>query len=206
MIDASSEFYFEKNGHLVSFPEGSFYRDVPAVFEIRASVVSLSGTVFKVLDKTIPVHKWFEVKLPVPSSVSEEGLCGATCSDDGKLSYAEGDIEGTHFVIRTRDAGKFALMRDTLPPQVKMKNKPPNNQYAGRAVMEIEIRDDFSGIDQYKAHINGKWALFEYDAKTNRLICFLEKVSFLEKGKHLLTIEVTDRAGNTNKFETHFRY
>lgn len=206
LIDASKPFFYEEANHSVNFPEGSFYLDVAGNFKVSESDISLSGTIFEVLDNSIPVHKRFEVKLPIPPSISKDGLCGATASKNGTLNYAGGNIEGRYFVIKTREAGKYALTRDTLPPEIDIKNPPSRMNYGGRKALVLKIEDDFSGIDRYKATVNGKWTLFEHDAKNDEIICFFDKVPFLEKGEHNLVVEVTDNAGNMNTFETNFRY
>ncbi len=205
-VDASQPFSFEMDDHSVLFPEESFYDDLFTRFEVNDFDKSVSGTVFSLLDKTIPVHKQFEIRIPVPAGMEVRGLCGATVSKKGKFNYAGGNREGNFFVIKAREGGDYALTRDTIPPEISIKNKPHQMNYRGRKTLVAEIKDDFSGIDQYNATINGKWVMFEYDAKNNRLICFLEKIPFLEKGEHALKFEITDQAGNKTKFETDFRY
>jgi hypothetical protein len=83
---------------------------------------------------------------------------------------------------------------------------PRSMDYSNRNEITVRIKDEFSGIASYDATIDGRWSLFEYDAKNNRIICNLKKVPFLEKGTHRLVIEITDGAGNPGKFETSFRY
>jgi len=68
------------------------------------------------------------------------------------------------------------------------------------------MEDDFSGVTQFAGYINDQWALFEYDAKNNELICVFDRVPFLERGVHQLKIEVTDNAGNEELLETGFTY
>lgn len=206
VIDASQPFIYEEENHWVEFAEESFYRDVKAKIKVLESGKSLTGKVFSILDETIPVHKWFEIKIPVPDGIESSGLCGATLSENNKLEYAGGSMEGTHFVIRARNGGKYVLTRDTIPPEIRIQNKPFQMNYRGREKMEISIKDNFSGIDQYRVTINGEWTLFEYDAKNDRIICFLHKVPFLRKGEHELHVEISDQAGNKNQLETSFRY
>ncbi len=207
MIDASQPFEYKENSHSVSFPEGSFYNDIPENFEVSSSEESLSGTVFHILDETIPVHKWFEIKIPVDSNIMTEGLCGARFSKNGKKDFVDGQTDGSFFVLKAREGGKYGLLRDTVSPSISLMNRPPQLDYSGRNELRVKIKDDFAGIDDYTGTINGQWALFDYDAKNDQIICFFHKVPFLEKGKkHRLIIEAVDKAGNSNKLETMFRY
>lgn len=204
-IDASQPFTFGQNGYVVEFDKESFYRDIRGDINIRKSFVSITGTAISVLDKTIPVHKTFEIKIPVDSISNKTGLCGAKFGSNQRLEYAGGRIEGTHFVISARECGEYLLTRDTVPPEISVIN-PRSMDYSNRNEITVRIKDEFSGIASYDATIDGRWSLFEYDAKNNRIICNLKKVPFLEKGTHRLVIEITDGAGNPGKFETSFRY
>jgi len=207
MIDPSKPYSYEEDGHSVSFPAESFYREIPVNFNVRESDQSLSGTVFSILDETIPVHKRYEIRIPIPSDIETEGLCGALLPEKGDPEYAGGETEGTHFVIKPRSSGDYILVRDTVPPEIRVKNKPSGMDYSRRDKLIVRLKDDFSGIDQYNATINGKWALFEYDARNDRIICYFDKVPFLYRGKEYdLVIEATDQAGNNDKLETRFRY
>ncbi|MFW5754445.1 MAG: M23 family metallopeptidase, partial [Marinilabiliaceae bacterium] len=207
MIDPSKPYSYEEDGHSVSFPSESFYREIRAGFHVRESDRSLSGTVFSVLDETIPVHKRYDIRIPIPSELETDGLCGAVLPEKGDPEYAGGQAEGTHFVIKSRSGGDYILVRDTVPPKIRIKNKPSGRDYSRRDKLVVRLKDDFSGIDQYHATINGKWALFEYDAKNDQIICYFDKVPFLKAGNEYdLVIEATDQAGNNEKLKTRFSY
>jgi hypothetical protein len=205
-IDASQPFTFAQNGYVVAFDKESFYRDIRGDINIRNSFVSLTGTVISVLEKTIPVHKTFEIKIPVDSINNKTGLCGAKFGSNQQLEYAGGRMDDTHFVISARECGEYLLVRDTIPPVISIINPPRSMDYSSRNDIAVKIKDEFSGIASYTATIDGKWSLFEYDAKNDRIICNFKKVPFLEKGMHRLVIKIADGAGNPEKFETIFRY
>lgn len=205
-IQASRPFHYEEAGHSVNFEEETFYHDVSGTIKVRESLISLSRTAFSVLEKNIPVHKRFQIKIPLPDGIDEKGLCGAIISGNLKKQFAGGYIDGSHFVIEARELGEFLVTRDTITPKIKLLNVPSHHNYAGRKRLKVRVDDDFSGIDLYQCRIDGNWALFEYDAKNDLLICNFDKVPFLTKGKHDLKIVVTDGAGNNKTLETKFRY
>jgi hypothetical protein len=206
VIDASKPFFFEKDGYSVSFDRGSFYRNIDGNIELRKSFISLAGGVFSILDKTIPVHKPFEIKIPFPDTLDMKGVCGATFSNNLVRKYAGGYIDGSYFVIKTRVCGEYFLTRDTVLPDVILRNPPHQMNYQGRKEIVVKVKDDFSGIESYEGRIDGKWALFEYDIKNEEIICILDQVPFLKKGKHELVITAADGVGNTNTLRTNFRY
>ncbi|WP_291854782.1 M23 family metallopeptidase [Marinilabilia sp.] len=205
-IDAGSPFFFEQTGHLVIMKQGTFYTDVTGQIYVRESFISESGSVFSVLDKTIPVHNGFEIRFPLSDSIETSGLCGAVLDGNLKPQYAGGEVVGSEFVINSRVCGDFLLVKDTLAPVLYLKNQPYHNNYMSRKRMIVRLKDDFSGIAGYNCSIDDQWALFEYDAKNNELICYFEKVPFLTKGTHILSIEVSDNAGNKEVLETSFSF
>ncbi|MGQ1890543.1 M23 family metallopeptidase [Thermophagus sp. OGC60D27] len=205
-VDASKPFDYEEKNHRVRFDQESFYRNFRGDIYVRESMISLSGTVFSVFDKTIPVHKTFEIRIPIDPHVDKKGLCGAKIGSNLKVQYAGGSIEGTHFVIKTRECGEYLIFRDTIPPKMTLKNPPSQMNYAGRKKIVLNVKDDFSGISTYKATIDGNWSLFEYDPKKSQLIGYFKKVPFLENGMHTLVVEAVDGEGNKGKLEINFRY
>ena len=205
-VDASKPFSFEMKNHLVRFEPESFYRNFAGDIHVRESLISLSGTVLSVFDKTIPVHKTFEIKIPIDTLSNTAGLCGAKIGTNLRVQYAGGVIEGTHFVIKTRECGEYLVFRDTIAPVLTLRNPPSGRNYTHQKKIVVNVNDNFSGINTYNATIDGKWSLFEYEAKKDQLIGNLEKVPFLEKGKHQLVIEAVDGAGNRGKLEIIFSY
>lgn len=134
------------------------------------------------------------------------GLCGAVLDGNLKPQYIGGEVIGSEFVINSRICGDFLLVKDTLAPVLYLKNQPYQNSYKNRKKMVIRLEDDFSGIAGYHCFIDDQWALFEYDAKNNELICYFDNVPFLTKETHNLSIEVSDNAGNKEVLETSFSY
>lgn len=205
-VEAGRPFFFEQEGHSVKMEQGTFYSDVRGDIHVRESFISESGTVFSVFDKTIPVHNGFEIRFPLPDSMETSGLCGAVLDGNLKPQYSGGEVIGSEFVINSRICGDFLLVKDTLAPVLYLKNQPYQNNYKNRKKMVVRLEDDFSGIAGYNCFINDQWALFEHDAKNNELICYFDKVPFLTKGTHNLSIEVSDNAGNKDVLETSFSY
>lgn len=205
-IDAGAPFSYEEANHSVSMEKGTFYEDVTGAIGVRESFISESGTVFSIFDKTIPVHNGFEIRFPLPDSIETNGLCGAVLDGNLKPQYAGGSVDGSDFVINSRLFGDFLLVRDSVAPLLYLKNPPVDNNYSNRDKMVVRMEDDFSGVSQFAGYIDDQWALFEYDAKNNELICVFDRVPFLERGVHQLKIEVTDNAGNEELLETGFTY
>jgi hypothetical protein len=134
-----------------------------------------------------------------------KGLTAAKVSK-GKLSYAGGVVSNGNMQIRSRETGTFCLTSDTIPPSLRLLNIPPGRNYSDRDRITIEIKDDFSGIDEYYCTINGQWMLFEHDPKNNALIGYLKNLRIERGKKHLLELKVSDKLGNKASLNTEFVY
>jgi len=69
--------------------------------------------------------------------------------------------------------------------------------------LKIKISDEISGIKNFRATVNGKWILMEYDSKTNTLTHDFND-GVVNDTKNNLKLIVTDNVGNSSKFESVF--
>ncbi|HON19356.1 MAG TPA: hypothetical protein PK990_09365 [Salinivirgaceae bacterium] len=56
--------------------------------------------------------------------------------------------------------------------------------------------DNLSGIGRYEGRINGRWMLFEYDAKNNLLEYRIDDHFPVKEGQYALQLKVSDEVGN----------
>lgn len=92
----------------------------------------------------------------------------------------------------TRALGTFAILADEKPPTigpVKIGGKLP------RPTIEIPVRDNGSGIDQYEVLCGGDWLLTAYDPERN--VLEWERDRDLPAGAESVNVKVTDASGNT---------
>jgi len=67
------------------------------------------------------------------------------------------------------------------------------------------MTDNLSGISSFRGEINGQYALFEYDGKTNMLTYYFDEER-VPPGYHHLKLTVIDRCGNKSVFENKFSW
>jgi hypothetical protein len=106
--------------------------------------------------------------------------------------YEESAFKGDNLLAETKYLGKFVIVKDTIKPVVKYISHTTKS-------IKFNIFDTGSGVDSFKASIDGKWLLMNYEHK-NRTIWSenLDKTETL-KGKFIL--EVKDKAGNISTYE-----
>jgi hypothetical protein len=92
---------------------------------------------------------------------------------------------------------------DTVAPSIKPLNFQDKKWLSKYRYLKVKIEDELSGISKYRATVNGKWILMEYDYKTNTLVHdFNDNV--VKDTKNELKIIVTDNVGNSSTFEATF--
>lgn len=106
--------------------------------------------------------------------------------------YEESILNGNKMFARVKYFGKFVIVRDTIMPAIKYVTHSTKS-------IKFNIFDKESGIASFRATIDGKWVLMNYEHKKKTIWSEnLEKNKTL-KGKFVL--EVKDKAGNIKTFE-----
>ena len=95
--------------------------------------------------------------------------------------------------------GKFAVWLDTVPPKIKPLNIKDQKNITEQKTIEIKITDELSGIKNYKAYLNNKWILMEYDAKNDLLTYTID--DNIKEGNNHFFLEVEDAKSNKSVYE-----
>ena len=185
----------------LSFPENCFYRSFYLrVKKLPAAAGSLSP-VYQVHNRFVPVQKYFTLSLKadsLPERLKNKVYLAYSPDKDEDFSYAGGKWNGEVISTKTRDLGKYTLLADTTPPEITPLNFGNKTKVTEKKSLEIKIEDKQSGIDQYKAMLNGHWILMEYDAKSGRLTYYPDR--YLKKGENHFRLEVSDNTGNKSRY------
>ena len=103
----------------------------------------------------------------------------------------------------TKTLGTYSIAIDTIAPKIKPVNFQNKKWLSKHKYLKVKIDDDLSGISKYRATVNGKWILMEYDYKEGLLIHNFDD-GIIKDTKNNLKIIVTDNVGNSSTFETTF--
>ncbi len=113
----------------------------------------------------------------------------------GRESFLGGTWNKGQIEFKTRSLGQFQLLTDATPPTVEILSATP-------AGISARIRDDLSGIAQFRALVNGEWILMQYDYK--RALLWSDKLNAdepFEAGAEVI-VQVKDRSGNIGSDST----
>jgi hypothetical protein len=127
----------------------------------------------------------------------------ASVSAYGKLYYTSTKRKGSSLSARTKYFGTYTLATDKEGPKITPSNFKNGSWMSNYRYLKIKISDAISGIKNFRATVNGKWILMEYDSKTNTLTHDFND-GVITDTKNNLKLIVTDNVGNSSKFESVF--
>ena len=201
---------FESDGIQVRFREGTFYENV--YFKYHKSRVAAKN-VFSALHHLhrarTPVHDFFPLALRpdsvLPAHLQRKAFIGQRRSNGGATNCGGTWKADGWMHTEIRSLGDYCIMTDTVPPWIT----PSKFQYDMKTLkrMSFKISDNYAvapnvkGL-QYRAYIDGKWVLMEFDAKSSLLYHWFD--AKLPEGEHELCLHVSDALGNERVFEGKF--
>ena len=197
---------YYKNEHLeFVLPEGALYRNVNFFYKKSQACNDCYSFIHTLASEEIPVHKYYKLKIkPDAQFEGDPGQLVIMSMKDGKpVDYEGGAWDGKYVVARTRQFGDFAIMADSKAPQAITGNFVDGGRVSRKSGLKIIVKDEVSGIDTYRATIDGNWHLFDFDAKNHLLFHDLE-ASGLDNGEHVLEVVLTDKSGNESRHNYHF--
>ena len=183
-----------KDNITVAFPKYSFYDDIYFNFKYDNGIVYLH-------DKTVPLNKPFTLSFDVSEYPlkEQEKLFIAKISDKGKISYVNTKRKPNKLYTLSKFLGRYTLATDTEKPMIKPMNFKNGQWLTNKKRLKVYIKDGLTGIKSYRATIDGKWILMEYEPKTGLLFYDFNDKKFTTP-KHTLKIVVKDQVKNTNTY------
>jgi hypothetical protein len=92
---------------------------------------------------------------------------------------------------------------DNEKPDIEAINFKNKSWISNLSHLKVKINDEGSGVKNYRATLNGRWILMEYDIKTQLLIYNFDD-DITKEIENNLKIVVTDNVGNSSTFESLF--
>ncbi|MDP3358675.1 MAG: M23 family metallopeptidase [Lutibacter sp.] len=189
---------FSKNGVTVAFPKNTFYADLWLDFDVVDSVANVHYP-------NVPIHYNYTITFDVSkySESEKKQMYIASINKKGTKSYESTVKKDSIFYASTKKLGKFTLLSDKDAPNIQLHNFKNDQWITNHETLKVKIFDYKSGINTYRAEINGQWILMEYDVTTGVLTYDFKDLVFTDS-KHALKVTVTDNVGNTNTLNATF--
>ena len=192
--------YFEDDRFSIYMPKGTLYEDLD--FSCSAVPSSYYSDIHSVSNRTVPIHRPSHIEIPLKND---------TLADKSKYYLANIYRENKSFIAseyddgmmyaQIRTLGDYVVMADNTAPTITAIGKV---NWSNKKRVSFKILDKESGIKSYKGTIDDKFALFEYDAKTNTLFYDFDTTRLVRNKQHKVVITVIDNCGNTRVLDSSF--
>jgi Peptidase family M23 len=190
-------------GLIVRLPRGSLYEDLELDYSTSDGPAGAFSAVHRIHRPSTPIQTAITVSIEateLPERLQRKALLARVVS--GKLRSSGGGYENGYVTAQTRAFGSYVIAVDTVAPAIRPDNIQDGASMARSSSIRLRISDEFSGIRSYEGRIDGEWVLFEHDAKRSLIsYTFDERVG---RGRHELTVRVTDGKGNVESYRAGF--
>ena len=198
-ILTNQNYEINKNLSLIEIRKNSFYNDLLLNISYERDTLDLGE------DKN-PFRSSITIKIPQAISDTLElrqSFIGRV--KDEKITYINSKRDDSYIYAKTSSLGKYIISRDTVKPDIRPINFKQNSNISNRSSIRLRLKDDISGIKSYNAFLNGKWALFEYEPKSN-LIFHNISDKIINEGENILIINYQDGVGNKGVYKATIYY
>jgi len=208
-IDYSKIEEFRTDSFRILFHKDCLYDHLNFNYNVSHSLASKYSKYHYVHNPSVPLHNSATISIKpllIPEHLKDKAII-ANVGRKGSLT-SMGGVWNDYFIeTNILNFGIYIVTLDTIAPTIErlfQKNRN-NRQIKKSKFLNFVIKDELSGVDEFVAFIDGKWALFEYDEKNNVISCNLHKEKILE-GKHHLVLWVRDKCDNLSFYESQFDF
>ncbi|MDR1562695.1 MAG: M23 family metallopeptidase [Dysgonamonadaceae bacterium] len=185
------------SGLELSVPRGSLYTDL--CLKVTRTGGQFSAPVYS-LGVKAPLHSACNLSLDIwDDSFTGKSKYGIVAINRNDMNWLGGQYGGSRITAGILELGDFTVAVDTIPPKItKVKPKTGSNR------ITFHVTDNLSGIESYRATVDGKFLLLEYDAKTGTM-SGMPDLGRIKSDVKAIRLEVADRAGNATVREFFFK-
>lgn len=195
----NQDYTLNKNSSIIEIDKNTFYDDLLLNISYNSDTLDLGK------EKT-PFRSSLRVKLPhkiIDTMELRQSFVGKIIND--RVSYLSSKKNNSYIYTNTSSLGRYIISRDSLEPEIKPINFKNNSNIKGKRSLRLRLKDELSGIKKYSSYINGIWALFEYEPKSNLIFHNLSD-GIINNGENELIIKYEDGVGNKGVFKTSVFY
>lgn len=187
----------------VMIPAGALYGNALIKVDTLSGKNGAYSPIWSIGDANVPLQIPMSVKVKVnlPDELRDKALLSAV-SASGKTTGGSGEWRDGAIHASLYSFGNYAVAVDTVPPVITTSLK--NNAVVSSKVLSFKVRDNLSGINDFKAEIDGEWVLYSWDAKTATMSVNLNECG-IKPGWHTIVITIPDNKGNIGKLTRKFK-
>jgi hypothetical protein len=186
---------FYQKGMELWLPYGTLFEDVDLEYDVHPSDSDFAD-IYQFTIQPVPLRKSAELTLPIrlDNPFDSRKLYVARVEGDRRI-YSGGKYRYGRITANIRELGSYTICADTIAPKITPIGEAT---WKKRGVVSFRISDGETGIRSYRGTIDGKWVLFKYSSKNDRLWCDLNAEG-IARGKHTIEIVVEDMRRNERR-------
>ncbi|MCF6184399.1 MAG: M23 family metallopeptidase [Bacteroidales bacterium] len=197
--------YFVKPGFRASIKKGTLYKNIEIQFAEYSTKPNLYSNIYQLNSYLIPAQEniYYAIK---PNNLPKKLISKAlivNINKEGNFQSLGGTLINDFIAGKCKCFGKFAVAVDTTPPLIKLDEIKTDNNYSEKDKISFIITDNLSGIKNYRATIDKKNIIFDYDKKNNKITYVFDNHITYNK-THKLQLKVTDKKNNKTVFNLTF--
>jgi len=197
-IPSASSSSIQRGVFTVDFPKNALYQG--SYLDIKTS-----GDTLHLHTDNIPVHKNISISMDISNynTLDKNKLYIAREAYKNTYYYTTTRREKNILTAKTRILGSYTLFMDTIAPTIKAANFTDGKWISNNKTLKIKIEDSHSGISSYRATLNGRFILMEYNYKKD-VLTYDFNDNIVTDTQNNLRLIVTDNVGNSTTFEAIF--
>ncbi len=199
VVDCFKEIQYKKEDIEITIPAYSLYDDIKFNYYRSPKVNGTYSLLHHIQDDETALQKAYTLNIKtdnLPISLQSKAAI-ISVKNKGRQSYEGGIYKNGWVTAQIKTFGNFAITVDTIAPKInpdfKVSDKS-NVDFKKAKTIGIKVADNLSGVKKYRATIDDKWVLCEYEPKGNLLFYTFD--SAIQPGKHTFYIEVIDDKNN----------
>ncbi len=193
MVPSNTEFRYYKDEFDLHFYAKTLFDTIYLKTDYMDELVD-NREVFEIGEDIYPLNRNLKVVLKPRLEYENKNKVAAYYTTDLKnFSYQGGEWKNKQFEFLTRTLGKYTLLPDTIPPEIRVVQQD-------REHFKCFITDKLSGIKDYEFKVNGVWVLLNYDPKNNYL--WSEKLDKSKPFTGSIELKVRDNVNNEKVYQT----
>lgn len=208
VLKPNEPFTLEKEGMRAEFPARACYENLYAKCKVQeAKSPGYYSPIYAFGQAEMAIHSYFNISLPF-SGIPDEDLDKAFIAwrrSGGGWSNCGGKVFGNQVHGQVRQLGEYTVRLDKTPPTIRPLVYSRNMQSYWRMAFKIDdnIRSTGRASDlRFKATVDGKWILMEYDKKIDLLTHIFD--GRIGPGEHTFELRVWDDRQNVAVYTSTF--
>jgi len=192
----TQKYQIKKDNIEIGFKKNSFFNKVALNIESDNDTLMIGEDIY-------PLRKSYNIKIlkQVEDSIIRRQSYIGLINKDRKLSYLNTSKKDEFFSTNSSILGSYVISIDSISPEVKPLNFSLNKDISNQKTIRLKVYDKTSGIKSYNVLINDKWALFEYEPKSNLIFHQIED-GIIKNGENNINIKVIDGVGNETEINS----